>query len=153
MHVVRHVTYWAHAWSGVAYSYKLVAILYWGLATTLYSLLDDIVQLVGLVSFTSFLFLGACAAGLFVLRWKQPGLERPYRAPLVFPALFLLFCAVVFLTPFFSPSWWVNLAMLGVLLLGVSIYWVLVKNCFNIAILPAVMMKVRDLLANVLNCE
>ncbi len=54
-------------------------------------------QLFTYVVVVSWLFYGLGSAAVFALRWKQPDLERPYRAfgyPLL-PALFTVFCAVL----------------------------------------------------------
>jgi APA family basic amino acid/polyamine antiporter len=56
-------------------------------------------QLTDMLIFASFIFYGSIAAGVFVLRRKEPSVPRPYKAigyPIV-PALFVLFC-VLFLT-------------------------------------------------------
>ena len=54
-------------------------------------------QLFTYVVVVSWLFYGLGSAAVFVLRWKQPDLERPYRAfgyPLL-PAIFTIFSAVL----------------------------------------------------------
>jgi APA family basic amino acid/polyamine antiporter len=54
-------------------------------------------QLTDLVIFASFIFYGAMAFGVFVLRRTMPDAPRPYRVPgyPVVPALFVLFCVVL----------------------------------------------------------
>ncbi len=54
-------------------------------------------QLTDMVIFASFIFYGAMAFGVFVLRRTMPDAPRPYRVPgyPVVPALFVLFCVVL----------------------------------------------------------
>ena len=54
-------------------------------------------QLTDMLIFAAFLFYGAGAAGLFVLRYRWPDAVRHFKVPLypVLPALFILFCAVL----------------------------------------------------------
>ena len=54
-------------------------------------------ELLDFVMFTVLMFYVLTVAGLFILRWRQPNLERPYRAfgyPLL-PALYVLACAAI----------------------------------------------------------
>jgi APA family basic amino acid/polyamine antiporter len=56
-------------------------------------------QLLDYVIFAALLFYVLTVTGLFVLRYRQPNLERPYRAigyP-VLPALYVILCAIVML--------------------------------------------------------
>ncbi len=83
-------------------------------------------QLTDMLIFASFIFYGAIAFGVFVLRRKMPDAERPYKAfgyPWV-PALFVTFCAaLVVVTCFQRP----REAMLGLFLIALGtiplIYW------------------------------
>ncbi len=83
-------------------------------------------QLTDMLIFASFIFYGAIAFGVFVLRRKMPYAERPYKAfgyPIV-PALFVLFCAaLVVVTCFQRP----REAMLGLSLIALGtvplLYW------------------------------
>lgn len=54
-------------------------------------------QLTNMVVFASFIFYGATALGLFVLRRKLPDAPRPYRVTgyPVLPAVYLIFCATL----------------------------------------------------------
>ena len=54
-------------------------------------------QLTDMLIFAAFFFYGATAFGVFVMRRREPGAERPYKVwgyPVV-PALFVLFCAAL----------------------------------------------------------
>jgi APA family basic amino acid/polyamine antiporter len=77
------------------------------------------------VIFTEFLFYALCAAGVFVLRRRQPDLPRPYRTwgyPLI-PALFVILAVCLLVNTFRqqrADSLW------GVVLVGSGIpaYWI-----------------------------
>jgi APA family basic amino acid/polyamine antiporter len=80
-------------------------------------------QLTDLLIFASFIFYGATAAGVIVMRIKAPDMHRPYKAigyP-VLPAIFALFCLVlVCVTIYREPKQ----ALTGLLLIfsGVPVY-------------------------------
>ena len=63
-------------------------------------------QLTDMLIFVAFFFYGATAAGVFILRKREPNAERPYKVwgyPLV-PAIFVLFCvALIIVTCFSNP--------------------------------------------------
>ncbi len=80
-------------------------------------------QLTDLLIFASFIFYGATAVGVMVMRYRYPGEERPYRviAYPVLPIIFSLFCAsLVIVTIIQSPLQ----AATGLLLIfsGVPVY-------------------------------
>ena len=81
-------------------------------------------QLTDMLIFVVFFFYGATALGVFIMRIREPLLERPYKAwgyPVI-PALFILFCiSLVVITCFTNP----REAGLGFLLvlLGIPLYF------------------------------
>jgi APA family basic amino acid/polyamine antiporter len=80
-------------------------------------------QLTDMLVFAAFFFYGATALGVFILRIREPQLERPYRVwgyPVV-PALFILFCLALVVITFFTRP---REAGLGVMLMltGVPFY-------------------------------
>lgn len=81
-------------------------------------------QLTDMLIFAAFFFYGATAFGVFIMRRREPGAERPYKVwgyPLV-PALFVLFCAaLIVITCFTHP----REAGLGIVLMltGVPLYF------------------------------
>ena len=81
-------------------------------------------QLTDMLVFASFIFYGATALGVFILRYKMPDAPRPYKAwgyPVV-PAVFILFClALVVLTLMARPR--EALLGLGLMFTGVPFYW------------------------------
>lgn len=80
-------------------------------------------QLTDMLVFVQFIFYGAIAVGVFVLRVREPNTPRPYRAlgyPVV-PALFIIFCGyLVVSTLITNPR--NALVGLGLVLLGVPFY-------------------------------
>jgi APA family basic amino acid/polyamine antiporter len=81
-------------------------------------------QLTDMLVFASFIFYGATALGVFILRVRMPDAPRPYKAwgyPVV-PALFIAFCiALVFVTLFAKPR--EAVFGLSLMLAGVPFYW------------------------------
>jgi len=81
-------------------------------------------QLTDMLVFVVFFFYGATALGVFILRYREPAVERPYKAwgyPVI-PALFILFCiSLIVITCFTNP----REAGLGVVLVaaGVPLYF------------------------------
>ncbi|SFC59236.1 basic amino acid/polyamine antiporter, APA family [Parapedobacter composti] len=86
-------------------------------------------QLTDLLIFAAFIFYGATALGVLLLRRQHPEMERPYRAlgyP-VLPALFFTFClALVVITIVGSPLQ--SLMGLGLIAAGVPVYFYFVKH-------------------------
>ncbi len=87
-------------------------------------------QLTDMLIFASFLFYGATALGVFIMRKKAPQLHRPYKVlgyPVI-PAIFVLFCLGLFI---YTPSQRPMEAGIGILLIltGVPFYiWWKKKN-------------------------
>jgi APA family basic amino acid/polyamine antiporter len=76
--------------------------------------------------FAAFLFYGAMALGVFVLRRTEPNTPRPVKAfgyP-VLPALFILFCVVLVINSFITRS---SECFIGLILIFTGIpfylYW------------------------------
>ena len=63
-------------------------------------------QLTDMLIFAAFFFYGATAAGVFIMRVREPNAERPYKVwgyPVI-PAIFVLFCvALIIITCFSHP--------------------------------------------------
>jgi APA family basic amino acid/polyamine antiporter len=81
-------------------------------------------QLTDMLIFAAFIFYGATALGVFILRIRMPEVHRPYRAwgyPVV-PAIFILFCvALIIITLIAKP----REALIGLVLMasGLPFYW------------------------------
>ncbi|MFN8342835.1 MAG: amino acid permease [Cyclobacteriaceae bacterium] len=81
-------------------------------------------QLTDMLVFASFIFYGATALGVFILRVREPQVHRPYKAwgyPVV-PALFIVFCVALVIITFLGKP---REAMIGMTLMltGVPFYW------------------------------
>lgn len=86
-------------------------------------------NLLNMISFVVVIFYALTIGGIFILRKKRPDAERPYKAfgypvlPIIYIILGLVFC--VFLVKF-RPVY--ALWGLGIVLLGVPLYYVAVSN-------------------------
>ena len=89
-------------------------------------------QLTDMVIFAVFIFYGATALGVFILRKKMPDAHRPYKVwgyPFV-PAIFILFCIGLLVNTFVTQP---REAILGLVLVlsGVPLYWWFNKKVKN----------------------
>lgn len=83
-----------------------IALLIQGVWASILVMSGTFDQLTDMVIFASFIFYGATAFGVFVLRRTMPDAPRPYRVPgyPVVPALFVFFClALVVVTIYERP--------------------------------------------------
>ena len=100
------------------------AIIIQGLWSAILTLSGTFEELITLVVFVNFMLWIASSSTVFVLRKKQPSLDRPYRVwgyPYV-PAFFILFSSVIMVNTFFeSPEQ--SLMGLGLTVLGIPAYW------------------------------
>ena len=119
----------------------------------MFVIVGGIDDLISAASFTVFPFYVACSVGVFVMRKTHPDIPRPYRVPLIFPALFILFGLFVFITPFLGEDWLISLIWVLVLLLGIPLYYLIVKNVFRLEFLGKWDATVTALLARLLNCD
>jgi basic amino acid/polyamine antiporter, APA family len=86
-------------------------------------------QLTDMLIFAAFLFYGATALGVFILRVKEPRAERPYRVwgyPFV-PAIFILFCVGLVVNTIISQPREAGIG-LALILSGVPFYWYWTKD-------------------------
>jgi APA family basic amino acid/polyamine antiporter len=82
------------------------------------------------LSLFALLFIGA----VYVLRWRRPDMERPFRVPgyPVVPAIFMV--VILFMTVFAFRQWWKpSMYSLGSILAGIPVYyvWSLVRRNRN----------------------
>lgn len=81
-------------------------------------------QLTDMLIFAAFIFYGATALGVFILRIRMPDAPRPYKAwgyPIV-PGIFILFCvALIVITLIGKPR--EALVGLGLMASGLPFYW------------------------------
>lgn len=81
-------------------------------------------QLTDMLIFAAFIFYGATALGVFVLRVQEPNTPRPYRVigyPVV-PGLFVLFCACLVAVTVYNKPREAGLG-LGLILAGLPLYF------------------------------
>lgn len=93
--------------------------------TTVMVLSGSFDQLTDMLIFASFIFYGATAVGVFVLRRRMPDSPRPYRVigyPVV-PAIFILFCGFLVISTLFNrPT--EAMVGLGLMATGLPFYWI-----------------------------
>ena len=94
---------------------------FWAAVLTLTGTFEELITLVVFVNFMLWI---ASASTVFVLRKKQPDLDRPYKVwgyPYV-PAFFIIFSSAIMVNTFFkSPEQ--SLIGLGLTLLGIPAFW------------------------------
>jgi len=86
-------------------------------------------QLTDTLVFAAFMFYGATAFGVFVMRFKAPDLERPYRTwgyPVI-PAVYVLFCIALVINTFITQP---REAIIGISLVaaGIPLFFYFRKN-------------------------
>ena len=74
----------------------LVSILYSAVMTSVFIMIGGIDDLISSSMFMTFPFHVACAVGVIVMRKTHPDLHRPYRVPLIFPVIFILYGRMVY---------------------------------------------------------
>lgn len=89
-------------------------------------------QLTDMLIFAAYIFYGATAVGVFVLRRTMPDAPRPYKAwgyPVV-PAVFVLFCAALIIVTLISKP---REALVGLALMasGLPFYWYWTRKSVN----------------------
>ncbi len=77
----------------------LTSLLFTALIAILMIIPADIGSLLNFFSFTAWLFYGAVAAALLVLRFKWKDVKRPYKVPLIFPIITLLVSIYLVIAP------------------------------------------------------
>ena len=105
------------------------AIMIQGLWASVLALSGTFEEIITLVVFVNFMMWIAASSTVFVLRKKQPELERPYKVwgyPYV-PAFFIIFSSAILINTFFeSPQQ--SLMGIGLTLLGIPAYLYWKKN-------------------------
>lgn len=86
-------------------------------------------QLTDMIVFAVFVYFGATALGLLILRKRMPDRHRPYKVwgyPFV-PAIFVLFCAAIFFNTIFARPREAAIGMV-LMLIGVPMYYYFKRN-------------------------
>jgi APA family basic amino acid/polyamine antiporter len=102
-----------------------VSLVWQAVVAGLFTLTGGYQSLYTKAIFSEFLFYALCTAGVFVLRWREPHLPRPYRTwgyPLI-PALFVILSVCLLSNTFWQQR---TDSMWGVVLVGSGIpaYWI-----------------------------
>ena len=107
--------------------------LFWqGIWASVLVLSGNFDQLTDMLIFAVYIFYGAMAAGVFILRRRMPEANRPYKAwgyPVI-PAVFVLFCAGLFINTIVTRP---REALIGLSLImaGIPVYFLFRKRYRN----------------------
>lgn len=130
-----------------------LALIFIGANTAICVFFGNLEAFIGSATFITFPFFVLCAIGVFVMRKTHPDIHRPFRVPLIFPAIFTVFGLYMFVLPFLEDTWLECLIYVILTILGIPIYFVCVKDYFNLTKLRATMKSLRDFLARILKCD
>jgi APA family basic amino acid/polyamine antiporter len=103
-----------------------MALLWVGIWSAILVFSGTFDQLTDMIIFAVYIFYGATALGVFVLRRRMPDAPRPYKVwgyPVV-PALFILFCIGLFVNTIITRPREAGIGIV-LILIGMPVYWVL----------------------------
>ena len=106
-----------------------VSLLWQGIWASILVLSGTFDQLTDMLIFAVYIFYGATAMGVFILRRRLPDAIRPYKTwgyPFV-PAVFVLFCVGLFFNTIITRPREAGIG-LSLILLGIPVYFLLVRN-------------------------
>ncbi len=95
-----------------------------GILASLLTLVGGFEDLLNWVIFTHWIFYAATVAGVIVLRYKKPDLERPFRVPLYpWVPLFFVIAAAAMIVNTIVEDWQGSLIGIGIVLTGIPAYF------------------------------
>lgn len=100
------------------------ALWYQGIWASILVLSGTFDQLTDMLIFAAFIFYGATALGVFILRRKMPDVQRPYKVwgyPVI-PAVFIIFCLFLIGNTIITRPREAGIGMV-LILLGIPFYW------------------------------
>lgn len=108
------------------------SLLWQGIWASILVLSGTFDQLTDMLIFAVYIFYGATAMGVFILRRRLPDAHRPYKTwgyPIV-PAIFVLFCVGLFFNTIITRPREAGIG-LSLILLGIPVYFLLVRRARN----------------------
>lgn len=105
------------------------SLLWQGIWASILVLSGTFDQLTDMLIFAVYIFYGATATGVFILRRRMPHAHRPYKTwgyPIV-PAVFVLFCVGLFFNTIITRPREAGIG-LSLILLGIPVYFLLVRK-------------------------
>lgn len=106
-----------------------VSLLWQGIWASILVLSGTFDQLTDMLIFAVYIFYGATALGVFILRRRMPDAHRPYKTwgyPVI-PAIFVLFCVGLFFNTIITRPREAGIG-LSLILLGIPVYFLLVRK-------------------------
>ncbi|KAK9539385.1 hypothetical protein VZT92_004495 [Zoarces viviparus] len=114
------------------------ALLFTLISTLLMLCTSDIYTLINYVGFINYFFYGVAVAGQIVLRYRAPDMHRPIKVSLIWPMIYLVFCAFLLVLSFFSDpvvcGTGVAILLTGVPVYFLGVYWENKPQCWDITI-------------------
>ncbi|XP_075049327.1 cystine/glutamate transporter-like [Mixophyes fleayi] len=85
----------------------------------------DVYSLLNFLSFVRWFFTGLAAVGLIYLRYKRPEMHRPFKVPIIIPALFSFACLLMVTLSLYSDP--INTGIgFAITLTGVPVYYLFI---------------------------
>jgi APA family basic amino acid/polyamine antiporter len=109
-----------------------VSLLWQGIWASVLVLSGTFDQLTDMLIFAVYIFYGATAMGVFILRRRMPHAHRPYRTwgyPII-PAIFVLFCVGLFFNTIMTRPREAGIG-LSLILMGIPVYFLLMRKRRN----------------------
>ncbi|WKX90504.1 hypothetical protein Q1695_009390 [Nippostrongylus brasiliensis] len=111
----------------VNYLTPLPSLLFLGAASIVMLFAGDVLVLINYCAFAESLVVAVSVAGLIRLRFSQPQAKTPIRVNIFIPLLFLFFCCLFLILPFFSQPKELIVGV-GMILTGIPVYFLFVRT-------------------------